>query len=293
MGEKIVTIRDYYKTTVTVLAGEEGKQTFVSVFYGVITESFASFSGGSGTLKVQANIITLLANILSPPHSRRGSVSSLLFDICKRAGITLVDHGGWKDRTLTNHYSEGSALTQISKIIASVKSTFDYIPLPATEENGSAAPTGELHIWGPHYNEMTDESNRNAPIISSTTGMIGYPEYSPKGINFFTLFRSDFSFYRPIRIDSRYIPVAWQVKGGTGMNQDGQKIQAPHKNYDGLWLPRRIDYYLTSEVADPVAFKPDGPAGGNWFTYIECQRSDVSPAYVPKEKPKDDKEKKK
>ncbi|MXV44394.1 hypothetical protein GS501_04945 [Saccharibacter sp. 17.LH.SD] len=210
----------------------------------------------------------------------------------------MVDHGGWKNRTLVNHYSEGTALTQISKIIAAVKSTFNYIPFPVTKNNESNSPIGELHVWGPHYNEERDDEEQikndtNIPIISSATGMIGYPEYSPSGIKFFTLFRPDFSFYKPIRIESRYIPSAWQVKGRKGMNQDGQNIQAPYKNYDGLWLPRRIDYYLTSEVADPVAFKPDGPDGGNWFTYVECQRSDVSPAYIPKDKAKDDKEKKK
>ncbi|MXV44390.1 hypothetical protein GS501_04925 [Saccharibacter sp. 17.LH.SD] len=300
MGEKIVTIRDFSKTTVTVLAGEEGKQTFVSVFYGVITEAFASFSGGSSTFKVKASTINLLAKTLSPPFSRRGSVlvSSLLADICKRADIILVDHGGWKNRTLTNHYSEGTALTQISKIVAAVKSTFNYIPFPATEGDISNSPVGELLIWGPHYNEERDDkehikNDKNIPVISSSTGMIGYPEYSASGINFFTLFRPDISFYGPIHIDSAYIPGAWQLVKGTKTNQDGQNIQAANKNFDGLWLPKRIDYYLTSEVADPVAFKPDGPDGGNWFTYVQCQRSDVSPAYIPKDKPKDEGKEKK
>ncbi|GBQ07268.1 hypothetical protein [Saccharibacter floricola] len=266
------TLRNQSSSTVTVRAGTYGTALPIA-FHGMVWESYASFNGGSSTFTVKALTVVALAKVIPPALSYRGprTVSSIFQDICTGAGITLVDHGGWDTYgTLYNHYVEGTKLDQIEGTLEATGGTYDFVPIVRTEDHERVSVSGTLHIWGPNYNGTQGKPQPSAPLISSQSGMVGYPNYSATGLTFSCLFRQDIAFYVPLQVSSQQMPAGWQEVGTTGKNQQGQTLRIPSKPYDGLWLPIYVSHDLSAEV-------PNGP----WFTTAECQRTDMTGYVLP------------
>lgn len=269
-------LRDQSSTTIAIRAGDEGT-VLPTVFYGMLTESYASFNNGSATFNVKAITVGGLITTKPSSYSRPGArlVLELLEELCEREHIRVIDHGGWHvNQVLYNHYSNGTLLTHITSITEAVGATFKYNPLIHTKDdltthkNKKVIGTGLLHVWGPAYRETYAQDTRT-PLVSAHSGMIGYPDYSLYGIKFSCLFRPDISFYAPIKIKSNQMPAGWELQKDKPVNQDGQRIQNPNHPYDGLWLPTFISHDLSAEI-------PNGP----WSSNIECQRTDVSTVYA-------------
>lgn len=252
-------------STVIVRAGDYGAP-LSTVFMGQLTEAYGTFDDSTSIFHLKAQTTVLLAANVPPVLSYSGprSVASILSDICVAAGCQLIDHGGWeRPQVLTNAYLEGSSLQQIKRAVKdSCHGTYNASVAISNNTSSGSSFIRTIDVWGPQYGAvLTDEDSMTAPLISYSTGLIGYPQYNRNGVSIETLFRPDIAYYQPIKIDSKYTPAGWKT-GANGLNAQGQKVS--NRPWDGIWLPTRITHELSAEM-------PNGP----WHTYAECQLVDM------------------
>lgn len=270
----VPAFRNQSDTTVIVRAGDYGKPK-PTVFVGNIQSGFASYNNSEGKFTVRAVSIAPLAAQFDHAVSYPGpwDVVTMLSDICARAGIQLVDHGGWTtNRTLSNQYVEGSASDKIDAVVSAAKGTHNYEPIAPVQTKDGSTTGGILHVWGPGYSGMEEVAKGRLPLVSRDSGLLGYPDYTAYGMKVRTIFRPDIQFYSPILVVSNYVPAAWAHSDQYGMNSRGQQISSGEP-WDGTWLPYSITHDISSEL-------PNGP----WETSLECQRSDTGAQYgLPKQ----------
>lgn len=256
---------DESNSFITITAGSVGFPNCV-VFKGAIRESFMSLKdNGNPFFHVTAASYPPLNRNILPPMSYKGAVSvqNILSDICAQEGIQMVDHGGWdRNSFVKNHVSEGTALDRIKSVMKAVRGTYHISESSLGGSQGEAGvfTTGipyqaVLDVYGPSYSGKMDDIH-TVPVLAKSSGLIGYPEYSPNGLVFRCLFRNDISFYQPIYLKDEYTPAGWRTNSA-GVNQQRQRIPKYYRSY---WLPIQITHRLAAEI-------PHGP----WETIVECQ----------------------
>lgn len=255
---------DQSNSTVIVRVGDYG-QPLTTLFMGLLTEGSADLNGGEPVFRAHAMTSLLLAAVVPDPISYRGprSVVSILSDICAAAGFQLIDHGGWdRHAMLHNHYAEGTTLDQLKSTIEACGGTFNLAPAYTPQVSGQIPMKGTVEVWGPTYGGgVKNKTEKNIPLISPKTGLIGYPTYNRAGISFTCLLRPDIAYYQPIEMEKRDTPAGW-VTDDDGLNQQGQKVSKGP--WDGIWLPVSITHEVTAEIP-----------GGNWHTFVDCQLTSV------------------
>lgn len=249
-------------TSVTVTAGDSGRAMKV-LFIGSVTESYVDFSSGSAIFSVKARTIMALSDVTPSPLSLSGSqsVPYLLSLICEEHGLIFDDRGGWRGSQLSNAYSGGTLLDQISHIIHAAGGVFDFISHDGNSTTQSNA-IGKLVAWGSAYGGNEDKT-QETPLISAKTGLISYPQYTSSGIAISCLFRPDISFFTPCAVKSDFIPAGWSLNS-KGINTQGQQIGSIGAPWDGLWLP----YYIVHDISSQSV-------GAPWLTKIEAQMTNT------------------
>ncbi len=218
--------------TVIISAGDEVNGVAV-VFAGLITEAWVDpRAAPQVSFVVTAHTGYLDALKPVPATSYNGSVSAatIVAGIAAqmttpgidpnsdgKAVVGLAFENGGVDVQLRDVYLAGTLLDQLQSIARA--GNFNAII-----DNGTVA------IW-----PADGTRGGEIPLISPSTGMVGYPVYTQNGISVTTLFNPAIIFGGKVKVETDLTPAA------------------------GLWSPYAVSHELASETP-----------GGPWFTRLEC-----------------------
>lgn len=255
-------------STITVKAGVLG-ESLSTVFYGNVAEAYADYSAAPDVLfRVTAADIIQYDAKAAAPYSIKGQLTAtaIASELCSRNGLVFIDHGGWgKNPTLYKGYICGTLKQQLTYLIMDwAKGYFRIDPNGSKDAQGKqTSSVGIVHVWGPDAKDLRDQESDPYPVISSKTGMIGYPQYSVAGCRLQTLFRPELTFLSRIRLDSDYIPAAWARLENTGENTLGAPLEATDKPLKAPWTGQWVITHVSHDISSEI---PAGP----WLTQVEC-----------------------
>jgi hypothetical protein len=206
------------KNSVLIAVGDDGL-ALTTIYSGTIWQAWGDFNQMPDT---SLNIAAVggLAAALKPiaASSFPGSMDAgtIMQQLATTAGLNFVNSG--VSVQLSNPYFPGTALSQIRECAqaADINFTIDV---------------GTLHIW-PKTSARTTPS---IPVVSPSTGMVGYPTFSSNSLMVTTLFNPSIVIGGVIEVQSSLAPAC------------------------GKWIAVQISHSLESETPD-----------GQWFTHINA-----------------------
>ena len=205
------------KNSILLAAGddENGMQT---VFIGTIYDAWADYNNAPDVafnIVANAGMVALVKPVAALSYKGTTDVATIMTGLAATMGLTLQNNG--VDVKLSNPYFPGTALTQMRACAraANINATVDL---------------GTLTIW-----PKTGSRAGTVPLISPTTGMIGYPTLNSMGMIVRTLFNGNIKPGAKVQINSA-IPMAC-----------------------GTWHVGPLSHSLSSELP-----------GGPWFTKFQC-----------------------
>ena len=201
--------------TVMLKAGSGDGNAPTTAYYGTITNAWPDFEGAPDVaLNVTAFGAIDVAMQAIPPSSYKGAadVANIMADLANKMGKRFENNG--VSVMLSNSYFPGSAYSQAEA---------------AAEAAGihMAIDDGTLTIW-PRGGSRGGE----IPLVSATTGMIGYPMLNQLGIEVRTLYNPAVTFGAKIKVESILQPACgeWQVSA----LYHNLECETP----DGAWFSR-------------------------------------------------------
>jgi hypothetical protein len=202
-----------------LLAAGDDENGMTTVFNGTISEAWADYNASPD---VAFNVLAyvgydaLLKPVAAVSYQGSVAVEVVMADIAKTMGLAFVNHG--VSVRLSNPYFSGTALTQARTCAraAAIELDIDGDVLAIRPKDGPRAAAVQ--------------------VFSPTTGLIGYPSLSSKGMTVRSIFNGEIRTGNDIRIEGSIVPSA-----------------------NGLFRVGPYSHSLSCEV-------PDGP----WFTTMEC-----------------------
>jgi hypothetical protein len=196
-GLNALSVRD---DQVIVSAGDVGGN-IRQIFAGTITAAFSDYSGMPDVAFVVSAQAAFFHKIQpSNANSFKGEadVATIISGLCKQIGFT--PHNNGVNTSVTDQYLKGSIIEQINKIC-------DIAGIACAIEGTN------VYIW-PNSGTRDNQTF----TISPENGRVGYPTFTPMGIQVKTLFNSDLQTGRQIIVKSS-IPKAakddWVVQNAT------------------------------------------------------------------------------
>ena len=235
-----VPFRMYRRNFVTVQAGEKG-QPLPVVWKGYILNAWQNLDGAPETyFQIVSNAGVLEALVPGQPLSFPGpiDVASVMSGLATRMGRLFVNDG--VTTKLSGGYFPGTAMAQAIAIARAAG-----IEL---EPGGSVGDT--LTIW-----PKTQTRTGVVPLISASTGMVGYPQYRDNAMAFRCLFNPNIVRGGQILMDSSLFPSA------TSSDQSTEAILR-RGGPNGFW------YVNSPFILNLSAQLPNGP----WFNECVCSR---------------------
>ena len=235
-----VPFRMYRRNFVTVQAGEKG-QPLPVVWKGYILNAWQNLDGAPETyFQIVSNAGVLEALVPGQPLSFPGpiDVASVMSGLATRMGRLFVNDG--VTTKLSGGYFPGTAMQQAIAIARAAG-----IEL---EPGGSVGDT--LTIW-----PKTQTRTGVVPLISASTGMVGYPQYRDNAMAFRCLFNPNIVRGGQILMDSSLFPSA------TSSDQSAEAVLR-RGGPNGYW------YVNSPFILNLSAQLPNGP----WFNECVCSR---------------------
>lgn len=185
------------RSNVTVSAGDDIAGMGI-VFVGQVFNAYANFEGAPDvSFCMTATSSAADAVISFPPSSFEGQVdvATFLSGIAEQLGLSFENNG--VSGKLSNSYFAGSARDQAAAAVAHVGCSW-------------IIDNGILAIW-----PKNGSRGGTVPLISSGTGMIGYPAYTATGVIVRTVFNPNIAFGGKVKVESSLVPAsrAWRVAG--------------------------------------------------------------------------------
>ncbi len=215
----------YIKNTIDVIVLDGDQQTLI--FRGQIINAWGDYSGMPDVcLYIETQTGYFQQVELGDPLVYKGTanVSGLMLALAKKLGVPLENNN--VTAKIANPNYSGSTVDQIRNLAADTKTDF-YLDDTVL----AICPKG-----------LTRKRTARVPLITSQSGLIGYPTFDKVGITFNTLFNPSILFGSQIIMESD-IPQA-----------------------NGLWQVCSMVHKLESE-------KP----GGAWFTTVRCTGNGLVP----------------
>lgn len=208
--------------SISIGAGTDESMTLV--WQGIIQTAWADLTNQpDGVLNIigysAANIAVTPVNAIS----YKGSVDAktIMKDLADKAGYTFENKQG-ASAILSNVYAPGTLLDQIKSVAKAARFAYNI-------------DKGILAIW-----PKGGDRGGDMPLISSATGMVGYPTFSSQGMVVTMLYNDAIRLGGKVMIESELTPAC------------------------GEWTVFNIIHSLESE-------NPNG--NGTWFTTIACTRA--------------------
>jgi len=175
------------KNTITISAGTEQDGMSI-VFVGTIMVGYADYNAQPIVpFHIEAN--SILADAVAPATASSfegsASVGDIMGGFARQMGLTLENNG--VDTKLSNPYFSGNIRTQMRECAEQANINAEVI-------NGSI-----LAIWP----KGGSRNGGQIPVLSSETGMIGYPAYTQQGIIVKSLFNPQITFGGKVKVVSR------------------------------------------------------------------------------------------
>lgn len=212
------------KNTITITAGD-ADSGMSTVFVGTIVEAFGDYGAAPDVpFRMECRAGAAENAIAYPASSYNGAtdVAVVLSTIATRNGWGFENSG--VKATLSNPYYSGTSMTQIEAICRDSQTAYALVP-------GSAlGPSLVLAIW-PLYGSRAAKAG--IPLLSKTTGMIGYPSFTQQGIMVRALFNPAVVYGGQIHVESGIFTTANLLK-----------IKNPSSNWNVL----RLDHALDAQV---------------------------------------------
>lgn len=148
---------------VSIYAGDE-KEGMSLIFMGDIITSIPNYNAAPDVaLEIDAMAGYYAGLLAVPPYTFKGSIpaASVLEQICNEAGFVFVNEG--ESKSVLNPYLKGSPVQKIISL--------------ANSYNLNIVLDGETLTLKP-----ADGNMQTIAILSATTGMIGYPDFTSNGI---------------------------------------------------------------------------------------------------------------
>lgn len=186
------------RNTVQIDAGDQGSE-LSTVFKGGITFAYPDFSGApdvSLVMVAQSAVLEVMTPVAAESYEGAQDVALIIGNICQRIGYTFENNG--VTTKLTDVYLCNTDINKIREV-ASMADIDLYI------ENGSIAIANK-----------GQPRTLKIPVISPTTGLIGYPSPDMYGVRFGCFYDPLVRFGGMVRIkDSliEYCNADWQVYG--------------------------------------------------------------------------------
>lgn len=229
-----MVVQENPRNVVTVTAGNKVTGMGI-VFIGDIMNAWADFQGAPEVpFRVSAKVLAAAASIPYSPSSFNGStdVATILSGLATAQNLRFENNG--VSQQLSKPYLWGSARQQM----------IDVIKQAGIESNMGEG--GTLSIWPKNSNR-----GGSIPLISPTTGMIGYPSYTAQGIMVRSLYNPSIGIGAPGAVGG--------APGG-GAVQLGGLIQLQSSIVTtGQWKVYGLDHILESQVPH-----------GQWFSTIKA-----------------------
>ena len=199
--------------TITLNAGDTNATSMT--FQGSIVNAWVDFDGVNVSFRVlaQAGAYQAVQNIPASSYQGTADAADIIENLAGQMGLQFENNG--VSVKLSNPYLSGSARTQFEtvKYAAGINGIID---------------NGVLAIWPKGGSRASGN-----PLISPSTGLIGYPGFNQQGIAVNTLFNPNVVFGGEIQIQSSITPAC------------------------GTWRVYAIDHDLSCEMP-----------GGPWFSRI-------------------------
>lgn len=209
---------------ITILAGDDVHGMSVA-YVGTIQDAWTDYSDAPGAV---FRVFGIAAGVEAlkpvPPSSYRGAVDAaqVMSDLAALMGKQF-ENNGVSGVILSNPYFPGTAYEQFERCrnAARINATID---------------DGVLAIWPRGGNR-----GGAVPLVSPTTGLVGYPQRVQAGVMFTTLYNPAIRFGGNIRLETSNTPAA------------------------GTWNVINLAHTLESETPN-----------GQWFTAVEANTPNVA-----------------
>lgn len=194
LGQSITLVR---KNVVTVEVGDTTNGLGVA-YQGQIIEAWADFGGmPEVAFHISAGMGYLQAIKPIPPTSYNGvaDVATIIKGLATQAGLIFTNDG--VTAKLSNPYFPGTLRDQIRRCAE------------AADINWIQSPENTIAIW-----PKGGARGGSIPVVSPETGMIGYPAFSPSGIQATLVYTPDINYGQKIQVKSSLTPAngTWQVQ---------------------------------------------------------------------------------
>lgn len=206
------------KNTVSVAAGDANGMQLV--FFGVIVDAYAEYNSAPDVpfvIEAAEGMDIAVKPVGATSYKGQVSVQQIMQDLATTAGLAFEPNG--VDINLLNPYLSGTTLSKIQQVAraAGIQYTIDR---------------GTLAIW-----DLGKSREGEVPLISESTGMVGYPTLSSKGMTLKTSFNFNIKLGADVKVESS-IPMA-----------------------NGIWHTYKAAHEISSQLPD-----------GSWFSTIEVYR---------------------
>lgn len=227
-------INQVQRNVVMVKAGDQ-VNGFATVFAGEIQNGWIDFNAQPQVaFRIIAYTGGSLAVIAAQPNSFQGSVdvATILSGLAVQMGWRFENNG--VQARIASQYLYGSARDQAIKVVR----------IAGIESNGGEGQV--LSIW-PRGGSRKGPAAR--PLVSPSSGMVGYPTFTQNGLDFKTVFNPSIQFGIEVEVQSS-LKAASQVVKVIGLDHDLQS-QVP----GGQWFSMVRGYNPASPLP-PVTSVP-------------------------------------
>lgn len=234
------------RNTIVVQAGDSGgNDPLQQVFQGTITSAWGDFQGMPDVpFRVEASNGIYQAIAPYPPSSFDGATSAdQIFKTFasqwpnSTGGLGVPYQNTGVTTVLSHPVFNGALRTQILACVSACGCAWN------------SCEDGTFAVWMPGFNRPTP----NVPLISSTTGMVGYPSFTQNGISLKTIYNPSIIFGGQIMVQSTLTG----PKASGGAVVLGTSPGQTNAGANGLWNVYSLDHSLSTLYP-----------GGDWFSTL-------------------------
>lgn len=225
LGQRVQLIP---KSSVFVMAGDASGMSVV--FQGTVQVAWGDFGAAPEVpFRVEAKTGLVQAVLPAPVTSYNGGVSSaiVMSSLATLMGLAFENNG--VTTTLPSPYFWGSPRDQAQA--AAVQGNFNW-----DIDYGGLNNNGKLVIWPKNSSRI----NGPVPLISPTTGMIGYPTFNAMGITVRTLFNPSVGLGGKIQISNSQLEPANGTFAVFGLDHELDTL-LPHGKWSSTIQAQRLD----------------------------------------------------
>ncbi len=224
------------RNTITVQAGD-ATTGLTTVFIGTVKEAYSDFQNAPEVVfRVEAQSGLAFQVLPASPLSFKGStdVATMLSQLAQAMGLTFENNG--VNIKLSSPYYPGTARDQAYSIAHAAGIGID-------DSNGI------LSIWP--GGGVRQNGGTVIPIISPSTGMVGYPAFNNQGMIVKTLFNPAVTFQSSVQLQSSLLE---NLKSTSNNQFAQQRLNVPNST----WGIYQLDHDLETLPH------------GQWFSMLYC-----------------------